>query len=162
MTRALTRFLCLLALLAVALYGAAAGAMVARGPAMEMVICSEGGIATVLLDAKGDPVDSSDCFHCPDCLVLAFGLPAGPAAEKAPPRPARMLAPAAPSVLPAPRIHLRPLSRGPPAAQVQALDPGQFCGSLPQARAFAEPLEFGQAIGPCAMAGSGQRQRVAL
>ena len=63
MTRALTRFLCLLALLAVALYGAAAGAMVARGPAMEMVICSEGGIATVLLDAKGDPVANADLWR---------------------------------------------------------------------------------------------------
>jgi len=98
MTRALTRFLCLLALLAVALYGAAAGAMVARGPAMEMVICSEGGIATVLLDAKGDPVDSSDCFHCPDCLVLAFGLPAAPGPDAGPGRLARAPDPPSPLV----------------------------------------------------------------
>lgn len=161
MIRALNRILCLLALLAVALSGAAAGAMAARGPVMEMVICAEGGTGTVLLDAKGDPVDSADCFHCPDCLALAFGLPAGPGTETLPPRPARGLAPAAPAGLPAPRPHLRPLSRGPPAAQVQVLDPGQFCGPLPQPRAFAEPLEFGQASGTCAMAGSGQCQRVA-
>ena len=161
MSRALNRILCLVALAAVALYGAAAGAMVAGGPMMEMVICAEGGTATILLDAKGDPVDPSDCIHCPECLVLASALPAGPAAEKIPPRPARVLAPAAPAALPAPRPHLRPLSRGPPVAQVQVLDPGQFCGPLPQFRAFAEPLEFGQATFTCAMAGSGQRHRVA-
>ena len=161
MSRAFNRFLCLLALLAVALYGAASGAAVAKGPVMEMVICSDGGIATVLLDAKGDPVDPSDCFHCPDCLVLAFGPLAGPAAATTPPPPARLLARALPADLPTPRNHLRPLSRGPPAAQVQVIDPGQFCGCLPQARAFAGRLEFGQDCDTCPMAGSGQHDRVA-
>lgn len=161
MKRALHRIFCLFALVAVALYGAAAGAAVARGPMTEMVICSEGGMTMIMLDAKGDPVDPADCSHCPDCIVLAVGLPAGPEGVPALPRPVRILMRAVAADLPAPRNHLRPLSRGPPAAQVQVLDPGQFCGCLPQARAFAEPLEFGQASGTCAMAGSGQYHRVA-
>lgn len=161
MIRAVNRILCLLALVSVALYGAAAGAAVARGPVMEMVICSGEGTATVMLDAKGDPVDPAECFHCPECLALAFGLPAGPDGGPVPPRPARMLARALPADLPAPRNHLRPLSRGPPAAQVQVLDPGQFCGCLPQVRAFTGRLEFGQDFDTCPMAGSGQHDRVA-
>lgn len=161
MKRALHRILCLFALVAVALYGAAAGAAVARGPLTEMIICSEGGTTMIMLDAKGDPVDPADCYHCPECIALAFGLPSGPIGAAALPRPARMLLHAVPADLPAPRNHLRPLSRGPPAAQVQVLDPGQFCGCLLQARAFAEPLEFGQAIGTGAMAGSGHLDRVA-
>ncbi len=161
MIRALHRILCLLALVAVALYGAAAGAAVARGPVTEMVICSEGGTAMIMLDAKGDPVDPADCFHCPECLALAFGLSSGSEGAMPLPRPARTLPQAVPADLPLPRNHLRPLSRGPPAAQVQRLDPGQFCGCLPQAGAFAASLEFGQAIGACAVAGSGQYDRVA-
>lgn len=161
MIRALHRILCLLALVSVALYGAAAGAAVVRGPVTEMVICSGEGTAMIMLDAKGEPVDPADCFHCPECLALAFGLSAGPEGVAAQPQPARMLTRAIPVDLPALRNHLRPLSRGPPTAQAQVLVPGQFCGCLPQAGAFAASLEFGQAIGACAMAGSGQYDRVA-
>lgn len=96
--------------------GMAGVAMAQAASATEMVICSELGAETILLDAKGEPLPlpAHICKFCPEC-VLSHAL-AGSATTLAPapqgwPRPAQFLTLTL-QVQPRPiRAHL---ARGPP------------------------------------------------
>jgi hypothetical protein len=89
---------------------------VARGQAAgvsEVVICAGYGVATVTLDARGNP--TGPVHPCPDCLAHAVGVLPGGAEPAAPAGLARGLAcPPLPS--PAAQAAPRPAARGPPAA----------------------------------------------
>lgn len=54
-----------------------AQARVMAGPAGQVVICTEFGTQTVLVDANGQPVSPArgcDCGHCLDCPKLPTGI----------------------------------------------------------------------------------------
>lgn len=42
-----------------------------RGPVTAIVICAEAGLATILVDSRGNPVDPADCATglCADCIL---------------------------------------------------------------------------------------------
>lgn len=82
----------------------------------EIVICSDGGIETIMLDRDGNPVGPADsCATCPDCLsVDSVDLPepgALPVNGEAIAVSARRLPVELPCLS---RPHLRPETRGPP------------------------------------------------
>ncbi|PTE15303.1 hypothetical protein [Pseudogemmobacter blasticus] len=161
MSSVLRPFLCLVAVLAVALYGAAAGAAVARGPVTEMVICADGGTTTILLDAAGNPVEKGNCCDCLKCLPLAAGL-----SGRKPPLPAPfgrflMLQPQAVAELPGPLPHARPLPRGPPMARSTETPAPVRRALRPLAGSVVVSLEFGQEIRSQNRPGSGQPDEVA-
>jgi hypothetical protein len=102
--------------LALALYGAALAAPApASGPLTELVICSDGGPETILLDAAGNPAKPArKCCKCQSCLaaVDAF-VPQHPFALTAPDLAVRQVRPGAGRTV-CPDRALYPMPRGPP------------------------------------------------
>lgn len=63
-----------------------AGVEMARADrSIEMVICSEIGAETILVDAQGEPLPNHICKFCPDC-VLGHALTGSAAALAVPPQ----------------------------------------------------------------------------
>ena len=109
-------FIAALAILATLLTAGAVGA--ARGQAMavgEVVLCADGVVASVPVDADGQPTGTS--HWCPECVLsLLTGLPAAPAIPLAPNDASD--APRAETKAHATGAQLAPVppARGPPAA----------------------------------------------
>lgn len=121
MKRLVRIFSCLCLSLALVLSGPG-GPGPAKGATM-LVICGDSGAELVWLDADGTPVEPGELGHsCPDCIVLdgvmpVSGMGAAMTFRLAPePRVAVQA-----RLAPAPAAHLRPDTRGPPAAQATCL-----------------------------------------
>lgn len=91
----------------------------------EIVICSDGGIETIVLDRDGNPVVPMDgCAICPDCLsVGSLDLPGSPgqAFNGAAMSVSATLVPAELPCLS--QLRLRPETRGPPPVVHADVDP---------------------------------------
>jgi hypothetical protein len=152
----LRALLCLVTVLSLALSGVASAAQSVHGPITEMVICGDGGVQTIRLDAKGNPVERGQCCDCPQCLMLADALPV----ERGDCALAILRRLNATSTLaarqpPAAVRHAQPLPRGPPSETAAG------CDIQPQSGLSPATLEFGQVPRGVAVATDGQPSWVA-
>jgi hypothetical protein len=125
--------------MAIALYGAAASASVARGPVSEIVICAAEGPTVIHIDADGNKVKPRACCECLQCLAFAADVPSraelGGRQDHVLPF-ARPFSPDSPILSVA---HLRPQPRGPPGKAI-----------------FPIRLEFRQVTGRCGVTQTGR------
>lgn len=142
MTCLLRTFSTLLALLALGLYGLTGPGAAASG-LTAIVICGETGAETLLIDARGNPVEAPDaCGDCPDCLSVPPLALAGEAAPAAPVHPVLRVAAISPAPGPAGRSVLCRQARGPPAAATNpfALPPGSGAAGAVMQTVAAAPF----------------------
>lgn len=120
MQRILHIFTCFVLALSLALSGP--GVVGPVKGAMLVELCADGSVQQIWLDADGSPVQPAKSHaKCLDCLLFSAPLPEMTTVTLAlvPLRlPEKTVLPDAPETTPAP--HLRPIPRGPPAAESEA------------------------------------------
>lgn len=137
-------FMRLLAVALIALSGMAsfAGTHPAFGE-VEMVICGDGGVQTITLDADGQPVapHKGKCPHCPSCLQTPVATLAHSFAVVAATQCWEMAC-VIPTRKAIPRQHwMAPIARGPPINSLDDISLTLFAAGLPRGAVHrAQPM----------------------